>query len=46
MPYYSDDIGNWLEPLGVLSLVVEGILLVLGAVMFTRVVRKALTRVP
>ncbi len=46
LPYYSDDIGNWLEPLGVLSLVVEGTLLVLGAVMFTRATRKRLARVP
>ena len=29
LPDYRDDIGNWAEPLGVLSLVVEGILLVI-----------------
>jgi hypothetical protein len=28
LPAYSDDKGNWTEPLGVISLVVEGILLV------------------
>jgi len=32
MPDYTDDIGNWTEPLGVASLVVEGILLILAAV--------------
>jgi hypothetical protein len=31
LPDYRDDIGNWAEPLGVLSLVVEGILLVITA---------------
>jgi hypothetical protein len=31
MPDYSDDIGNWAEPLGVISLVVEGVLLVVAA---------------
>ena len=31
MPGYTDDIGNWAEPLGVVSLVVEGILLILAA---------------
>lgn len=31
LPDYSDDIGNWTEPLGVLSLVVEGALLILAA---------------
>lgn len=32
MPDYTDDIGNWAEPLGVVSLVVEGILLIVAAV--------------
>jgi hypothetical protein len=32
LPDYTDDIGNWAEPLGVVSLVVEGILLILAAV--------------
>jgi hypothetical protein len=31
LPDYTDDIGNWAEPLGVISLVVEGILLVVAA---------------
>ncbi|MEO7194644.1 MAG: hypothetical protein ABIZ05_07445 [Pseudonocardiaceae bacterium] len=31
LPDYTDDIGNWTEPLGVLSLIVEGILLILAA---------------
>jgi hypothetical protein len=31
LPNYTDDIGNWTEPLGVISLVVEGVLLILAA---------------
>ena len=31
LPGYGDDRGNWTEPLGVLSLLVEGILLILSA---------------
>lgn len=31
LPDYSDDIGNWTEPIGVLSLVVEGALVMLAA---------------
>ncbi|MGH3671361.1 MAG: hypothetical protein ACRDSH_12110 [Pseudonocardiaceae bacterium] len=31
LPGYTDDIGNWTEPLGVISLAVEGVLLVLAA---------------
>jgi hypothetical protein len=31
LPDYTDDIGNWVEPLGVISLVVEGFLLILAA---------------
>jgi hypothetical protein len=31
LPNYDDDIGNWTEPLGVISLVVEGILLIIAA---------------
>ncbi|MGH3796539.1 MAG: hypothetical protein ACRDSP_16810 [Pseudonocardiaceae bacterium] len=31
LPDYDDDIGNWAEPLGIISLVVEGILLILAA---------------
>lgn len=31
LPGYTDDKGNWTEPLGVISLVVEGVLLVVAA---------------
>ena len=31
LPNYTDDIGNWTEPLGVISLVVEGVVLILAA---------------
>jgi hypothetical protein len=31
LPDYNDDIGNWAEPLGVISLVVEGVLLIVAA---------------
>lgn len=30
LPDYKDDIGNWAEPLGVISLVVEGVLLIVA----------------
>jgi hypothetical protein len=36
LPDYTDDIGNWAEPLGVVSLVVEGILLILTVVLLRR----------
>lgn len=36
MPGAMDDIGNWGEPLGVASLVVEGLMVVLSAVMLSR----------
>jgi hypothetical protein len=32
LPNYSDDIGNWTEPLGLTSLAVEGLLLICGVV--------------
>lgn len=32
LPFYTDDIGNWMEPLGVVSLAVEGVLMVIAAV--------------
>ncbi|MBV9143790.1 MAG: hypothetical protein JO115_23215 [Pseudonocardiales bacterium] len=35
LPDYTEDIGNWAEPLGIISLVVEGVLLVLAAVSLT-----------
>ncbi|MFB7186949.1 hypothetical protein ACFCZT_16965 [Streptomyces sp. NPDC056230] len=34
LPDYSDDIGNWTEPLGLVSLVVEGALLLLSVPLF------------
>jgi hypothetical protein len=36
LPGYSDDVGNWAEPLGVASLAVEGLLLVVSVAMVTR----------
>ena len=30
LPNYTDDVGNWTEPLGIISLVVEGVLLILA----------------
>jgi hypothetical protein len=36
LPNYTDDMGNWFEPLGVVSMVVEGVLLILAAVVFLR----------
>lgn len=30
LPDYTDDIGNWTEPLGVISLVVEGVLFIIA----------------
>ena len=36
MPLYGDDRGNWTETLGVVSLVVEGALLILATVQFFR----------
>jgi hypothetical protein len=31
LPDYTDDIGNWAQPLGIVSLIVEGLLLILAA---------------
>jgi hypothetical protein len=36
LPDYTDDIGNWAEPLGILSLVIEGTLLILAATSLRR----------
>ncbi len=36
LPSYTDDVGNWGEPLGVLSLVVEAALLALALAVLTR----------
>ncbi|MCW2573126.1 MAG: hypothetical protein JWO88_3184 [Frankiales bacterium] len=41
LPGYTDDKGNWTEPLGVISLIVEGLLLVVAAVVLTRSTRTA-----
>jgi hypothetical protein len=30
LPNYTDDVGNWTEPLGVISLIVEGVLLIVA----------------
>ncbi|MFK0296303.1 hypothetical protein ACIQU6_38330 [Streptomyces sp. NPDC090442] len=39
LPNYSDDIGNWTEPLGLFSLAVEGALLLLSVPLFVRSLR-------
>ncbi|WP_211246337.1 hypothetical protein [Amycolatopsis taiwanensis] len=44
LPGYGDDIGNWLEPLGILSLVVEAGLFVLAAAMLKSLVRPGKVR--
>jgi hypothetical protein len=36
LPDYRDDIGNWAEPLGVISLIVEGVLLIVTLMMLRR----------
>jgi hypothetical protein len=36
MPSYTDDKGNWTEPIGMISLVVEGLLVVVSAYMLWR----------
>lgn len=36
LPDYTDDKGNWTEPIGLLSLAVEAALLVLSAALFVR----------
>lgn len=40
LPDYSDDIGNWTEPIGLASLAVEGALLLLSVPLFARSVRR------
>jgi len=40
LPLYSDDRGNWSETIGVISLVVEGVLLVLAVVATLRADRR------
>lgn len=41
MPDYTDDRGNWTEPIGVASLVVEGLLLVIATLVLARSRRAA-----
>jgi hypothetical protein len=41
LPNYTDDIGNWTEPLGVISLLVEGGLLILAAAALLTLHRRA-----
>ncbi|MGX1854387.1 hypothetical protein [Streptomyces sp. NPDC055299] len=40
LPYFSDDVGNWTEPLGLVSLAVEGALLLLSVPLFVRSLRR------
>ncbi|MCX5320539.1 hypothetical protein [Streptomyces sp. NBC_00120] len=40
LPDYSDDIGHWTEPLGLVSLAVEGALLLLSVPLFVRSLRR------
>lgn len=40
LPHYSDDVGNWTEPLGLVSLAVEGALLLLSVPLFVRSLRR------
>jgi hypothetical protein len=40
LPAYTDDKGNWIEPLGVISLLVEAVLFVLASVQFVRDTRR------
>jgi hypothetical protein len=44
LPYYSDDIGNWTETIGLVSLAVEGALLLLSVPLFMRSVRRGTSR--
>lgn len=36
LPDYDDDRGNWTEPLGLISLAIEGVLLIIAIAMFLR----------
>jgi hypothetical protein len=40
LPGYTEDIGNWAEPIGLLSLLVEGLLLLLAAWAFSGAVAR------
>ncbi|MGX4690919.1 hypothetical protein [Streptomyces sp. JNUCC 63] len=44
LPDYSDDIGNWTEMLGLVSLAVEGALLLLSVPLFVRSMRRRTLR--
>ena len=39
LPGYTDDVGNWTEPLGLASLFVEAALFVLAAALLVRIIR-------
>ena len=41
MPSYTDDRGNWTEPIGLLSLIVEGVLLVMALTAASGALRSA-----
>ena len=45
LPDYSDDVGNWTEPLGLFSLAVEGTLLLLSVPLCVRSMRRRTPRV-
>jgi hypothetical protein len=40
LPNYTDDIGNWAEPLGVCSLIVEAVLFTLAITMLSNALRR------
>ncbi|MGH3781905.1 MAG: hypothetical protein ACRDRO_15110 [Pseudonocardiaceae bacterium] len=44
LPHFNDDIGNWIEPLGVVSLGVEGLLLICALIAFVAVVCRTAAR--
>jgi hypothetical protein len=43
LPLYRDDIGNWTEPLGIVSLVVEGLLIALALTALSGATRRVST---
>jgi hypothetical protein len=44
LPAYTDDIGNWTEPLGVASLIVEAVLLTLSITTLSVILRQGEVR--
>jgi hypothetical protein len=46
LPDYTDDMGNWGEPLGVFSLIAETILIVLAVTFFLRTMRQSVQSGP